>query len=46
VVFATDAPLGPIGKTIAAVDALDLDRQARDKIMHANAERLLGMPRA
>ena len=29
VVFATDAPLGPIAKTIAAVEALGLDAQAR-----------------
>src|SRR5712671_4734941 len=43
VVFATDAPLGPIAKTIAAVDALDLDDGAREKIMVGNAERLLGM---
>jgi predicted TIM-barrel fold metal-dependent hydrolase len=41
VVFATDAPLGPIAKTIAAVDALDLDPDARDKIMHRNADGLL-----
>src|SRR3954451_6655118 len=43
VVFATDAPLGPIAKTIAAVEALDLDPGAREKIMHGNAQRLLGM---
>ena len=41
VVFSTDAPLGPIAKTIAAVDALDLDPGARDKIMRGNAERLM-----
>jgi aminocarboxymuconate-semialdehyde decarboxylase len=41
VVFATDAPLGPIAKTIAAVDALALDPGARAKIMHGNAERLM-----
>jgi aminocarboxymuconate-semialdehyde decarboxylase len=41
VVFATDAPLGPIAKTIAAVDALALDAGARAKIMHGNAERLM-----
>jgi len=41
VVFATDAPLGPIAKTIAAVDALALDPGAREKIMHGNAERLM-----
>ena len=43
VVFSTDAPLGPIAKTIAAVDALGLDPGAREKIMRTNAERLLGM---
>jgi aminocarboxymuconate-semialdehyde decarboxylase len=43
VVFSTDAPLGPIAKTIAAVDALDLDPAARDKIMVSNAGRLLNM---
>ena len=43
VVFSTDAPLGPIAKTIAAIDALDLDPGAREKIMAGNAERLLGM---
>jgi aminocarboxymuconate-semialdehyde decarboxylase len=44
VVFATDAPLGPIAKTIAAVDALGLDPAARRKIMQGNAERLLNRP--
>jgi uncharacterized protein len=43
VVFSTDAPLGPIGKTIASVDALDLDPAAREKIMVGNAERLMRM---
>jgi aminocarboxymuconate-semialdehyde decarboxylase len=41
VVFSTDAPLGPIAKTIHAVDALDLDAGARRKIMVGNAERLM-----
>jgi len=41
VVFSTDAPLGPIAKTIAAVDALALDAGTRAKIMHGNAERLM-----
>ena len=44
VVFATDAPLGPIAKTIAAVDRLGLDPAARRKIMVGNAERLLNKP--
>jgi len=46
VVFATDAPLGPIAKTIAAVEALALDAPTRAKIMSGNAERLLGASRA
>ena len=41
VVFATDAPLGPIGKTIAAVEKLGLGADARAKIMSGNAKRLL-----
>jgi uncharacterized protein len=43
VVFATDAPLGPIAKTIAAIDALALDDAERQKIMAGNAERLMKM---
>jgi len=43
VVFSTDAPLGPIAKTIAAIDTLDLDPGAYDKIMVGNAARLLKM---
>ena len=43
VVFATDAPLGPIAKTIAAIDALGLDPAVRAKIMAGNAERLMNM---
>jgi len=43
VVFATDAPLGPIAKTIEQVDRLDLEEDARHKIMQGNAERLLNM---
>jgi len=43
VVFATDAPLGPIAKTIAAVEALALDAAERHKIMVGNAERLMKM---
>jgi uncharacterized protein len=41
VVFSTDAPLGPIAKTIAALDGLDLDPGAREKIMVGNAEQLM-----
>ena len=42
-VFSTDAPLGPIAKTIAAIDALDLDPQARKKIVSGNAAKLMRM---
>jgi aminocarboxymuconate-semialdehyde decarboxylase len=41
VVFATDAPLGPIAKTIAAVDGLGLNAESRAKIMSGNARQLL-----
>src|SRR5437016_5800769 len=41
VVFATDAPLGPIAKTLAAIDTLDLEDGARQKIMAGNAKRLM-----
>jgi predicted TIM-barrel fold metal-dependent hydrolase len=41
VVFATDAPLGPIAKTVKVIDDLDLDKVARAKIMDGNAVRLL-----
>jgi len=41
VVFATDAPLGPIAKTIAAVETLGLSAEVREKIMAGNAKRLL-----
>jgi aminocarboxymuconate-semialdehyde decarboxylase len=41
VVFATDAPLGPIAKTIAAVEGLGLDGASREKVMAGNAKRLL-----
>src|SRR5947207_23963 len=44
VVFATDAPLGPIAKTIEAVEKLGLDPAVRRKIMHGNAEQLLQRP--
>ena len=43
VVFATDAPLGPIAKTLRAIDALGLDPAVRAKIMAGNAERLMNM---
>jgi aminocarboxymuconate-semialdehyde decarboxylase len=41
VVFATDAPLGPIAPTIKAIEALDLDVDARRKLFAGNAHKLL-----
>jgi hypothetical protein len=41
VVFATDAPLGPIPTTIKVLDDLSLDAATRGKIMVGNAERLM-----
>ncbi len=43
VVFATDAPLGPIVKTRKVIDDLDLDAATYRKIMVGNAERLMNM---
>jgi uncharacterized protein len=43
VVFATDAPLGPIATTIKVMDDLGLDPAVRRKIMVGNAERLMNM---
>jgi aminocarboxymuconate-semialdehyde decarboxylase len=43
VVFSTDAPLGPIAKTVAVIDELGLDATTRQKIMAGNAERLMKM---
>ncbi|MBI1202232.1 MAG: amidohydrolase family protein [Rhodopseudomonas sp.] len=43
VVFATDAPLGPIAKTIETVTKLDLAPDDRRKLMVGNAEKLLNM---
>jgi aminocarboxymuconate-semialdehyde decarboxylase len=43
VVFATDAPLGPIAKTIKVIDDLELDKAARAKIMDGNALALMKM---
>ncbi len=42
VVFASDAPYGPVDKCIAAIDALDLSQEDREKILSGNATRLLG----
>src|SRR6266446_2257648 len=41
IVFATDTPLGPIAPTIAVIDDLDIDEEARRKIYVGNAERLV-----
>jgi aminocarboxymuconate-semialdehyde decarboxylase len=43
VLFATDAPLGPIAKTVEVIDELDLDQTARARIMDGNALALLKM---
>jgi predicted TIM-barrel fold metal-dependent hydrolase len=43
VVFATDAPLGPIAPTIKVMDDLGLDPATHAKIMVGNAERLMNM---
>jgi uncharacterized protein len=41
IVFATDTPLGPIAPTMAVIDDLDIDDEARRKIYVGNAERLV-----
>jgi predicted TIM-barrel fold metal-dependent hydrolase len=41
VVFSTDAPLGPIRKTIEAVESLGLSKDDLQKVMRGNAERIL-----
>jgi aminocarboxymuconate-semialdehyde decarboxylase len=43
VVFATDAPLGPIAPTIKTVEGLNLPVTERNEIFCGNAERLLNM---
>jgi aminocarboxymuconate-semialdehyde decarboxylase len=43
VVFATDAPLGPIPPTIKAIEQLELTPDARRQIFVGNAETLLNM---
>ena len=41
VVFASDTPFGPVGKSIEALDQLNLSGEAYGKIRRANIERLL-----
>ncbi|WP_376094245.1 amidohydrolase family protein [Roseomonas sp. CCTCC AB2023176] len=41
VVFATDAPLGPIAETLESLDRLDLPPDVMAKILSGNARRLL-----
>ncbi len=41
VLFATDAPLGPIRKTFDGIDGMDLDPASKRAIFHDNAARLL-----
>jgi len=43
VVFATDAPLGPIAPTIKAVEALGLSAEDKRKLFTGNAEKLTKM---
>jgi predicted TIM-barrel fold metal-dependent hydrolase len=43
VVFASDAPFGPIGLTLAALDQLEVDTDTRRKILCDNAIALLGL---
>ncbi len=43
VVFATDAPLGPIGPTLKAIEQLQLAPDGREKLFRGNAEKLLNM---
>ena len=43
VVFASDAPLGPIPPTIKAIEQLELAPDARRQLFRGNAEKLLNM---
>ena len=41
IVFATDAPLGPIRKTYDGIAAMDMDAETREAIFYGNAAKLL-----
>ena len=41
IVFATDAPLGPIRKTYDGIAAMDMDTETREAIFYGNAAKLL-----
>jgi predicted TIM-barrel fold metal-dependent hydrolase len=41
IVFATDAPLGPIRKTFDGIDSMNLDAATKKQIFHGNAAKLL-----
>src|SRR5215210_5330812 len=43
-VFATDAPLGPVRETVAALDRLALSKEERARVMAGTAARLLRLP--
>jgi uncharacterized protein len=43
IVFASDAPLGPLATTCDGVAHMELDKAQREAVQHGNAEKLLGM---
>ncbi len=43
VVFASDAPLGPLATTVEGVKGLELDKAQLEAVHHGNAEKLLKM---
>ena len=43
VVFATDAPFGPVAATRDGVDHLNLEKTQLEAIHHRNAEKLINM---
>jgi aminocarboxymuconate-semialdehyde decarboxylase len=44
VVFATDSPLGPIGKTVEALERHGLDAAGKAAVFGGNVQRLLRLP--